>query len=628
MRLFIFKNEVMVLPVPKTEKFFTSLIENSQDAISVSDENFNVIYRSPSAVRITGYTDQERLLTDAMKMTHPEDLSALQISMQEVLEKPGIPIPCFFRTKHKEGHYVWMEGTMTNRLDDPEVQGIISNLRDVSERVKSQEQLQHTIRELSDYKYSLDESSIIAITDQKGIIKHANENFCRISKFSREELIGEDHRIINSGYHTKEFIRDLWVTIANGKIWRGDIKNKAKDGTTYWVETTIVPFLNEAGKPFQYVAIRSDITQRKQMEENLQASIREITDYKYALDESSIVAITDQKGIILHANDNFCKISKYRRNELIGQDHRIVNSGFHTKEFIRDLWVTIANGKIWRGDIKNKAKDGTTYWVETTIVPFLNDKGKPYQYVAIRADITHRKETEEQLANNMIELERSNKDLEQFAYIASHDLQEPLRMVGSYMQLIEKRYKGKLDESADEFIHFAVDGAARMKQLIADLLNYSRLNRESNITEVDLNDLLSSVLHNLSSVIKEKEALIYVENLPVIHADETQMIQLFQNLLSNAMKFTEPEIKPTIKISCERLDHHWLFAVADNGIGIESQYAERIFVVFKQLHTKAKYNGTGIGLAIAKKIVERHGGRIWFNSEPGKGSVFYFTIKC
>ncbi|MBP9082759.1 MAG: PAS domain S-box protein [Bacteroidia bacterium] len=489
----------MVLPVPKTEAFFNALIENSQDAISLTDSNFNVVYRSPSAVRITGFTDEDRAISGGKELTHPDDVERMRKVMVEVLSNPGKQIPCKFRTMHKDGHYIWMEGSFTNKLSDPAIRGIISNLKDVTERIISHEELQKTIRELTDYKYSLDESSIVAITDQKGTIKHANENFCRISKFSREELIGNDHRLINSGYHTKEFIRDLWVTIANGKIWRGDIKNRAKDGTTYWVETTIVPFLN--------------------------------------------------------------------------------------------------------------------------------DNGKPYQYVAIRADITQRKETEEQLANNLLELERSNKDLEQFAYIASHDLQEPLRMVGSYMQLIEKRYKGKLDNDADDFIHFAIDGASRMKQLIADLLNYSRLNRESTLTTVNLNSLLTSVLHNLSSVIKEKDALVYIEDLPDINADETQMIQLFQNLLSNALKFTESDTKPIVKVSCERLDHHWLFAIADNGIGIEHQYAERIFVVFKQLHTKAKYSGTGIGLAIAKKIVERHGGRIWFNSEQGKGSVFYFTIK-
>ena len=268
-----------------------------------------------------------------------------------------------------------------------------------------QGQLQKSLKEISDYKYALDESCIVAITDQKGIIKHANDNFCKISRYRKDELIGQDHRIINSGFHSKEFIRELWVTIANGKIWRGELKNKAKDGTIYWVDTTIIPFLNEVGKPYQYVAIRSDITQRKEVEENLRKSLKEVSDYKYALDESSIVAITDQKGIIKYANDNFCKISKYGTDELIGQDHRIINSGYHSKEFIRSLWITIANGKIWRGELKNKAKDGTIYWVDTTIVPFLNEHGKPYQYVAIRSDITSRKMAEEKITSLNEELE-------------------------------------------------------------------------------------------------------------------------------------------------------------------------------------------------------------------------------
>jgi len=251
--------------------------------------------------------------------------------------------------------------------------------------------------ELTAYKHALDESAIVAITDQKGIIIHANDNFCAISKYAREELIGQDHRIINSGYHPKEFIKGLWKTIANGRIWRGEVCNRAKDGSIYWVDTTIVPFLNDKGKPYQHLAIRADITSRKQAEDSLMRSQRETTDYRYALNESAIVAITDHKGIIIHANDNFCAISKYAREELIGQDHRIINSGYHPKEFIKGLWKTIANGRIWRGEMCNRAKDGSIYWVDTTIVPFLNDKGKPYQYLAIRADITERKAAEEKL---------------------------------------------------------------------------------------------------------------------------------------------------------------------------------------------------------------------------------------
>lgn len=268
--------------------------------------------------------------------------------------------------------------------------------------LSAEKELDKTFREMSDYKYAIDESSIVAITDNRGIITYVNNNFCKISKYKRQELIGQDHRIINSGYHPKEFIHNLWVTIASGRIWKGELKNRAKDGTIYWVDTTIVPFLSKEKRPYQYVAIRADITERKRIEENLEKSLKETLDYKFALDESAIVAITDHRGIIKHVNENFCKISKYTAAELIGQDHRIVNSGYHSKEFIRGLWSTIASGKIWKGELRNKTKGGLPYWVDTTIVPFLNDDGKPYQYVAIRADITSRKRAEEENEKNEV----------------------------------------------------------------------------------------------------------------------------------------------------------------------------------------------------------------------------------
>jgi len=260
------------------------------------------------------------------------------------------------------------------------------------------EQSDTSVREISDLKAALDEHAIVAFTDSQGKITYVNDKFCAISKYSREELIGQDHRLINSGHHPKEFIRGLWTTITHGKVWKGEIKNKAKDGSFYWVDTTIVPFLDEAGKPRQYVAIRADITERKRAEQNLRASIKEHNDLRAALDEHAIVAITDSQGKITYVNDKFCAISKYSREELLGQDHRLINSGHHSKEFIRDLWTTITHGKVWKGEIKNKAKDGSFYWVDTTIVPFLNEDGKPRQYVAIRADITERKQAEAERA--------------------------------------------------------------------------------------------------------------------------------------------------------------------------------------------------------------------------------------
>jgi light-regulated signal transduction histidine kinase (bacteriophytochrome) len=237
-----------------------------------------------------------------------------------------------------------------------------------------------------------------------------------------------------------------------------------------------------------------------------------------------------------------------------------------------------------------------------------------------------RKRAEEQAARLMEDLQRSNAELEQFAYVASHDLQEPLRMVSSYTQLLARRYKDKLDKDADEFIAFAVDGANRMQRMINDLLTYSRAGtRGKEFTSVDCEAALGQAHANLRIAIEEHNAVITHDPLPTVMADEGQLAQLFQNLISNAIKFRGEE-PPRIHVSARRRNQEWVLSVRDNGIGIEPQYTERIFVIFQRLHTRAEYPGTGIGLAICRRIVERHGGRIWVESEPGKSSTFFFTL--
>lgn len=233
---------------------------------------------------------------------------------------------------------------------------------------------------------------------------------------------------------------------------------------------------------------------------------------------------------------------------------------------------------------------------------------------------------EQRVADRTEELQRSNQELEQFAYVASHDLQEPLRMVSSYMQLIERRYKGKLDADADQFIDFAVDGAKRMQLLIQALLAYSRVgSRGKPLEPTSCSAVLAEVLSNLQIAIEESGATVTHDRMPTVMADSTQLSQLLQNLTSNALKFRGTEA-PRIHIGVEKEDDHWKFSVSDNGIGIEKQFFDRIFVIFQRLHTRSEYPGTGIGLAVCRKIVERHGGRIWLESKQGKGTTFYFTI--
>lgn len=356
---------------------------------------------------------------------------------------------------------------------------------------------------------------------------------------------------------------------------------------------------------------------------------------KSAIDEAAIVAITDKNGKITYVNEKFCAISKYSREELIGNTHRIINSHTHAPEFFVNMWKMISTGKVWDGEIRNRAKDGSYYWVHTTIVPFLDKAGAPKQFVAVRYEITERKNAEEQLKIYAKKLEISNKELEDFASVAAHDLQEPLRKIQSFSDRLKLKTKEILTGDSLEYVNRIQNSAERMQVLINDLLTYSRVTtKASPFSLVDLNQVLSQVISDLEVRIEKTSGQVVFDTLPSIEVDPTQMYQLFQNIINNALKFSQPGISPVVKIESKILSESslakkgkaCLISISDNGIGFDERYLDRIFTIFQRLHGRHEFEGTGIGLAVCRKIVDRHGGSLTARSSLGHGSTFLISL--
>jgi len=338
--------------------------------------------------------------------------------------------------------------------------------------------------------------------------------------------------------------------------------------------------------------------------------------------------MTDSAGKIVLVNAEVERLFGYRRDELIGNSVDML-----VPAAVRDAHVGHRNGFVARPqkrpmgvghDLCGVRKDGTEFPVDIGLNPIRTREGQMVLSAII--DISERKRTIRELAEQREELQRSNADLEQFAYVASHDLQEPLRMVATYAALLAERYQGKLDERADKYIGYTIDGAKRMQQLIKELLDYSRVSSNARVpVVVPAGVIVEHVISGLKVAIEESGAEVICDSLPAVRADQAQLGQVFQNLIGNAIKFRAARV-PQIRIGADKSNGKCVFRVADNGIGIDRQYGDRVFQMFQRLHERGRYEGNGIGLAIAKKIVERHGGHIWFESAPDKGTTFFFTM--
>ncbi|TDL92535.1 PAS domain S-box protein [Vibrio vulnificus] len=466
---------------------------------------------------------------------------------------------------------------------------------------------------VSDIRYALDQSAIVAITDAKGIITYVNEKFLEISQYEKHELIGENHSIINSGYHPKEFFTDLWLTISQGKTWHGEICNRAKDGNVYWVDTTIVPFMKK-GKPYQYISIRSDISNRKKAENALKESIKELEDMQYAINQSLIVAITDDKGVIIEVNEKFSEVSGYGRGELIGHTHKIVNSGYHSKEFFEHMWKTVHERKVWKGEIRNKAKDGSFYWVDTTIVPFFSEEGKPFQFLSLRYDITERKQSEE-----MLHRQDKLAAVGQLAAGVAHEIRNPLTSMKGYTEFLQL---DETDENKQEYLEIIMDEINRVNEIVEEFLQLAK----PQALTLEMKNLVP-IIQNVVSLTEfeaRKKNITLISDCNdeeiFVRCDENRLKQVILNFIKNGM-----EAMPDggfIKVMAELKEDKVQISITDTGIGMPPEQLKRLGEPF----FTTKKSGNGLGLMISFKIIESHLGNVFVESEVNKGTVFNIVL--
>lgn len=495
----------------------------------------------------------------------------------------------------------------------------------------------------------------IIILDAKGYVQEWSRGAHQVKGYKAGEIIGKHFSILYSDEDVKAGLpeKNLQKARETGQYetegWR-----VRKDGSVYWANIVFTVLKNELGETIGFGKVIHDLTgQRKteeqikelnkELENRLQQTQSEVSDYKHALDESAIVAITDQKGIIRHVNDNFCQISKYSKKELLGQDHRIINSGYHSKDFIRNLWLTIANGKIWRGELRNRAKDGTIYWVDTTIVPFLNEKGKPYQYLAIRSDITQRKLAEEQLLRINEDLENKVKErtlelthaLEKekelnemksrFVSIASHEFRTPLSAILSSTSLIEHYTKPEQEEKRKKHVDRVKSSVRNLTSILDDFLSLEKLEQgrvEAHNAEFNLREFIEDAIEEMDGMSKRKQQKInfIYRGEDKIYQDKKILRNVLLNLLSNAVKYS-PEGKE-IHVFSEVVDNNVHLSVRDEGIGIPAEAQRNLFDKFFRAQNATNIQGTGLGLNIVRRYVELLDGTVSFTSKENVGTTF------
>ena len=606
----------------QSEESYRMLLDGVQDyAIFMMDPRGQVLSWNAGAERIKGYKADEIIGQNFACFFPPEDVDRGR--PQEVL-----------RLTASSGRHE--EQGMRVRKDGSRFLASVTftALRDAAGNLRGFSEFSHDLSESKEsgarYRGLLEAApDAMVVVNGVGEIVLLNVQAEKQFGYHRDELVGQPvTNIIPEGF-AERLIADDLRSAADAlaqQIGTGiELSGRRKDGTEFPIEIMLSPL--ESAEGILVTAAIRDISVRKAAAEELKGQAR-LLDLAH-----DAIVVRDPDSHIMYWSKGAEATYGWTAEEVKGQvTHELLHTVFPVSQAAVDVAIEAAGD--WKGELGHTARDGRRLTVESRQSVERDTQGRVRAILEINRDISVRKAAEEELREseaNLLrkveELNRSNEELGQFAYIASHDLQEPLRMVASYTQLLAKRYQGKLDSDADEFIAFAVDGANRMQRLIEDLLAYSRVGtRGTDLLDISSEEALQRALINLRGSIEESGALVTHDPLPRVLADETQLVQLFQNLVGNAIKYRSPGV-PRVHITAARDgEERWSFAVADNGLGIDPQYFDRIFGMFQRLHKREEYAGTGIGLAICKKIVERHGGSISVESQPGQGSTFRFSL--
>jgi PAS domain S-box-containing protein len=608
---------------------YRGLLEAAPDAMVVVNTAGEIVLLNVRTEKQFGYSRDELVgqkVTNIIPEGFAERLIAdgTRTAAEALAQQIGTGLELVAR--RKDGSEFPIE-IMLSPLESAEGILVTAAIRDISVRRAAET---HLFQMEGRYRGLLEAApDAMVVVNQAGEIVLLNVQAEKQLGYSRDELVGQKvTNIIPEGF-AERLIADGTRSAAEAlaqQIGTGiELIARRKDGSEFPIEIMLSPL--ESAEGILVTAAIRDISVRKAAEKHLGQMEGRYRGLLEAAPDAMVVVNTAGEIVLLNVRAE--KQFGYSRDELVAQKvTNIIPEGFAERliaDALRSAEDALAQ-RIGTGiELTARRKDGSEFPIEIMLSPLESAEG--ILVTAAIRDITTRKQAEANLLHKIEELNRSNEELGQFAYIASHDLQEPLRMVASYTQLLSRRYKGKLDPEADEFIAFAVDGAGRMQRLIQDLLAFSRVGTKGQeLLDTSSEDALQQALVNLRGAIEDSGALVTHDPLPGVLADETQLTQLFQNLIGNGIKYQNPGI-PQVHVSAARNGgKKWTFSVKDNGLGIDSQYFERIFGMFQRLHKREEFAGTGIGLAICKKIVERHGGTISVESQPGQGSTFSFAL--